>query len=391
MSAPLPTPESPMTLRWTAADLAGLAAAGMPQAPVLGQAEVRRIAADLDVWDAWPLACGRGMPVRWRGGELWFALAAPAFDDPEARHGHARIHHFHRIDGHFVHLGATFPDGFTPGSREWSGSAHFEADGQGEGGDVTLYFTAAGRRGEEEPSFQQRLFASTTRLADEAAGETVFAGWSDPVELAVPADVIYMSRHDATGQVGEIKAFRDPAVWRTAMGEEYLLFTASSARHLGQHNGVIGCARRLGGEAGEFEKLAPLIDASGVNNELERPHVVAHGGRLYLFWSTQAKVFAPGVTAPTGLYGAVADRIEGPWRLLNGHGLVFANPASEPFQAYSWWVLPDLSVTSFVDYWGIDDADAGEKPAGRTRFGGTFAPFLQLRIEGERAFLKEPG
>ncbi|WP_159977168.1 MULTISPECIES: glycoside hydrolase family 68 protein [unclassified Novosphingobium] len=382
MTPPDALSESPVTLKWTVQDLNGLAAHTLPHAPVLGIADVQRVAPDLDVWDAWPLACGKGMPVRWRGGELWFALAAPAFDDPEARHGAARIHHFHRIDGRFIHIGATFPERFTPGSREWSGSARYEE------GKVTLYFTSAGIRGESEPTFQQRLFAATTRLLDDGENGAVFATWSEPVELTVPVDLIYMSRHDATGQVGEIKAFRDPATWRTPQGDEYVLFTASSALQLGRYNGVIGCARRAIGDTGEFEKLRPLIDASGVNNELERPHVVAYGGRLYLFWSTQAKVFAPGIAAPTGLYGAVADRIEGPWQLLNGHGLVFANPVAEPFQAYSWWVLPDLSVTSFVDYWGIDDAEAERKPEGRSHFGGTFAPFLQLRLHGTSAMLK---
>ncbi|MEE4452427.1 glycoside hydrolase family 68 protein [Novosphingobium resinovorum] len=374
------------TLQWTARDLLPLAHGFVSHAPVLAAPDVRRIAPDLDVWDAWPLADGAGTPVSWRGGELWFALAAPAFADPEERHGSARIHHFHRINGRFVHLGQTFPDEFSPGSREWSGSALCEHGG------VTLYFTAAGQRGEAPLTFQQRIFAATTRLADGHGDNAaaVFTGWSQPIEQIIPADIVYMSRHDGTGELGEIKAFRDPAPWRSPAGEDYLLFTGSSARHLGLYNGVIGCSRRgaYDPQGGLFEKLPPLVDASGVNNELERPHIVAHDGRLYLFWSTQARVFAPGVSAPTGLYGAVADRIEGPWRLLNGHGLVFANPPAEPFQCYSWWVLPDLSVTSFVDYWGIDDADAAHKPKGRSRFGGTFAPFLHLRLEGESAALK---
>ncbi|WP_232496116.1 glycoside hydrolase family 68 protein [Novosphingobium kaempferiae] len=378
-----PLPSDFATLQWTAGHLALLSAGPIPSPRAFGPCDVRRVANDLDVWDAWPLASMDGIPVRWRGGELWFALAAPAFDDPEDRHGAARIHHFHRIDGRFVHLGATFPEGLTPGSREWSGSALYE-DGL-----VTLYFTAAGERGEEWQTFHQRIFASTTRLAD--GDGPAFTGWSEPVEQVIPANIVYMSRHDGTGELGEIKAFRDPAPWRGAQGEDYLLFTGSSARHLGVHNGVIGCSRRGTNdpEGGMFEKLPPLVDASGVNNELERPHIVAHEGRLYLFWSTQAKVFAPGISAPTGLYGAVADRIEGPWRLLNGHGLVFANPEAEPFQAYSWWVLPDLSVTSFVDYWGIDDVEAERKPAGRAHFGGTFAPFLHLRLEGESATLTD--
>jgi len=388
--APMKSLEPPLypstTLRWSAHHIELLAGAALPQAPVLTARDVRRVAPDLDVWDAWPLADALGAPVPWRGGQLWFALAAPAFDDPEARHAAARIHHFHRTGDHFVHLGATFPDGFTPGSREWSGSALYEH------GAVTLYFTAAGQRGEAEPSFHQRIFASHTRLAEDGAAG-VFTGWSEPDEQVIPADVIYMSRHEATGAIGEIKAFRDPAPWRDPAGRDHLLFTGSSARHVGQYNGVIGCSRRgpADPEGGAFEKLLPLVDASGINNELERPHIVAHDGRLYLFWSTQAKVFAPGIVAPTGLYGAVAQTIDGPWRLLNEHGLVFANPESEPFQAYSWWVLPDLSVTSFVDYWGIDDPAASEKPAekptGRAHFGGTFAPFLQLRVDGAGARL----
>ncbi len=384
-----PTPSRTITtLHWTAADLARLADAPIPRAPVMERRDVVRIAPDLDVWDSWPLADAQGHPVAWRGGELWFALAAPAFDDPEDRHGAARIHHFHRIDGRFVHLGRTFPEGFTPGSREWSGSAlvgHSGADGH----TVTLYFTAAGERAEDPLTFQQRIFGCTARLTD---GEDVFGPWSDPVEQVIPANIVYMSEHDGAGKPGAIKAFRDPAPWRESGGNgEYMLFTASSARHLDLYNGVIGCALRGDSdpEGGVFEKLLPLVDASSVNNELERPHIVAHDRRLYLFWSTQAKVFAPGIDAPTGLYGAVADDIAGPWRLLNGHGLVFANPESEPFQAYSWWVLPDLSVTGFVDYWGLGDAQAVSKPVGRAHFGGTFAPFLHLRLEGDRATLTD--
>ena len=41
------------------------------------------------------------------------------------------------------------------------------------------------------------------------------------------------------------------------------------------------------------------------------------------------KVFAPGICAPTGLYWATAQSIDGPWDLLNGHGLVMANPARQ--------------------------------------------------------------
>ena len=340
--------------------------------------DIVRISSDMDVWDSWPLAMRDGRPFPWRGGELWFALAAPACEDPEARHGMARIHGFHRADGRFTHLGPVFPEGFSPGSREWSGSAVIHE------GTIRLFFTAAGVRAEERVSFGQRIFASTAQFGQD--GER-FAGWSEPVEIVRPADMHYMARHDGAGHPGEIKAFRDPAFFRAAGGKEYLLFTASSASCQGGHNGVIGCAAL--GSDGTYQKLAPLVDACGTNNELERPHIVERAGLFYLFWSTQAKVFAPGIDAPTGLYGAVAPGISGPWRLLNGHGLVFANPEAEPFQTYSWWVLPDLSVAAFVDYWGIGDASVREKPKGRTHFGGTFAPFLRLHLDGAAARLAD--
>ena len=100
----------------------------------------------------------------------------------------------------------------------------------------------------------------------------------------------------------------------------------------------------------------------------------------YLFWSTQAKVFSPGSGDwPTGLYGAVAKSLVGPWRLLNKSGLVAANPPEAPAQAYSWLVLPNRTVTSFVDRWG-DPYD--------NNFGGTFAPFVTLVLNDDRVSLK---
>ena len=364
-------------LSWTAGDLAGLDLAACSRAPVLGQKDVHRVADDIDVWDAWPLADASGKPVPWNGGELWFALTAPRADDPESRHGLARIHHFFREGDSFRHLGQTLPEGFTPGSREWSGAARLE------GAHLALYFTVVGERGESATTFRQRLFVTRCSLAEDP--DAPFGQWSDPREVLEPAGP-YMAAEETEGRIGEIKAFRDPFPWRAPDGAEYLLFTGSAAAAPRAFNGLVGLAR-LDDTSGTYRPLAPLVDATDANNELERPHIVEHAGRLYLFWSTQAKVFAPGITAPTGLYGATAERIEGPWRLLNGHGLVFANPESEPFQAYSWWVLPDLSVTSFADYWGIDDATATQKPEGRTHFGGTFAPFLKLSLSGESAAL----
>lgn len=240
-----------------------------------------------------------------------------------------------------------------------------------------MFFTAAGHKGDTSLSYQQRLFSCS---ADWLDGETPFGEWSAPVEIFAADGTIYRPADQKEGEPGKIKAFRDPAHYCDRDGNDFILFTGSSASKPGPHDGVIGLAAAKAD--GGYRLEGPLIDATGVNNELERPHIVEHGGLLYLFWSTQRGVFAPGITAPTGLYGAVAESLAGPWALLNATGLVVANPVERPTQAYSWWVLPDLTVTSFVDYWGPEDVSVPELQSRRARFGGTFAPFLQLALDG---------
>ena len=338
---------------------------------MIGAVDVRPISDGLVYWDAWPLLTESGALYATDTGERWwFALAAPHFDNPDDRHAHARIHSLRERDGVFVPLGPTLPDELSPGSREWSGSASLDTRTS----ELTLYFTAAGRRGEACVTFEQRLFA-TTGMFD---GERV-AGWTTPTELFVADGAEYQRVDQPTGELGKIKALRDPDVVRDPeSGKRLLIFTASSARAAGEFDGVIGTATP--DDNGNFVATRPLIDACGINNELERPHIRIFDGRHYLFWSTQRHVFAPAAIGwPTGLYGAVSDTLEGPWRLLNGTGLVAATPAASPAQTYSWLVLPDRSVTSFVDRWGTTD---------EANFGGTFAPFVHLVIDGDRVTLR---
>ena len=176
------------------------------------------------------------------------------------------------------------------------------------------------------------------------------------------------------GAPGTIKAFRDPAYFRDpADGAEYLAFTASLAGSTSAFNGAFGLARK---GPGGWALIAPAFHAEGVNNELERAHLLFHDGSYYAFWSTQTATFAEGLGhAPGGLYGMVADSMAGPWRPSDGSGLVLANPADRPQQAYSWFVDADLTVCSFVDVL----PDGG--------FGGVPAPLLRLTLEGESAGL----
>lgn len=362
---------------WRSEHVAGIAAQRGAELPVIRAEHVVPMLPDHVVWDMWQIAGEDGATVIRDGRSFWFFLAAPRRDDPDLRHDMARIRLFsHGIDGWRDH-GDAFPDGFTPGSREWSGSAILADDGE----TLTQYFTAAGRKGQPR-TFEQRLFETTGRFGV-VEGEPQIGGWSAPVESAVADRVMYRAADQAEPERGLIRGFRDPGYFRDpADGAEYLLFTGSAGETDERYDGVVGIAFRDGGR---WVLQPPLLSAVGVNAELERAHVIHHDGRYYLFWSTQRARFDPrGPSGPNGLYGMVADRMAGPWRPLNGTGLVAANPAVEPLQAYCWWVTGELDVISFVDLWGLDGRDPKLDTVLRTRqFGGTVAPWFRLEIVGD--------
>lgn len=357
-----------------------ISAGSHDEAPTIGDADIHRISPDLDFWDAWPVQDEDGAPSDLGDGEtLWMALGAPRADDPDERHGHARIHLVAHSPEGWRHVQQVMPEGFSPGSREWSGSAVLAQDRE----TLTLYFTATGRRGEAVLTFEQRLFATAATLA-RVGDQWRLSDWRGLREVIRRDPAHYMASDAGAGGVGTIKAFRDPAWFRDpADGRQHIFFAASSARSASSFNGVIGAAVSIDGEAWRIGP--PLVSAEGLNNELERPHVIHHAGLYYLFWSTQRSVFdAAGPTGPTGLYGMVSDRLTGGWRPLNGTALVFANPAAAPRQGYSWLVLPDLQVMSFIDDWGTDGSGGAAR-----RFGATFAPMLRLRLDGAKAGLAD--
>lgn len=354
--------------RWAPQSISGA------EIPLITAADAAPVLPGLDLWDSWPLAHENGRTVVHHGRQYWFFLSAPRFADPGQRHDAARIRLVSLgADGWRDH-GNALPDGFNPGTREWAGSAVLHDDGIS----VTLLFTAAGRRG-AAPSFEQRLFASRGRLGNDGPGE-----WQASEELVAADGALYVAAREAEGKPGLIKAFRDPAWFRDPQtGERHLLFTASAGWDDHDYNGVVGLATQ---RDGVWQLGVPLVEAVGVNNELERAHVVVRDGRYYLFWSTQRRTFAPGgVSGPNGLYAMVAERLSGPWIPVNGNGLVAGNPASEPTQGYSWWVTGEGAVWSFIDHWGMRGRTFEDHPELlRSQFGGTPAPVFHLAFAGDR-------
>ncbi|WP_178915328.1 glycoside hydrolase family 68 protein [Natronomonas gomsonensis] len=137
---------------------------------------------------------------------------------------------------------------------------------------------------------------------------------------------------------------------------------------------------------------SPLYrEAICVNQQLERGNIVVMDDRYYLFCDSHKFTFPSGLDGPDGMYGFVADSLQGDYEPLNGSGLVLANPANQPFQTYSWMPVPyndnQIAVLSYYNYHDLGDGtltDVGSLPREdqMAKFGGTFAPTLVVELDG---------
>lgn len=377
---------SPPASAWRAEHVAAISRTAGSEFPVIRAEDLVRTVPGHDVWDVGPVRTPMGDPAAIGGAEVWLALSAPAVGDPGGRHDVARLRLIAQTAGGWDDLGPLFPDGASLGSREWAASAVYD-DARGT---LDVLYTAVGGRDATTPRFTQRIVATTARVVD-TGGRLRCVDWT-PHRVVLGADGEIYERTDAEdGEPGFIKAFRDPFPFRDPADRgEWVLFAGSAAGAAGSFNGVVGLAGVS--PDGGYRLEAPLLQAVGVNNELERPHIVVHGGLYHLFFSTQRRTFAPGVSGPTGLYGFVAPSFRGSYEPLNGSGLVLRNPNAEPFQAYSWLVLPDLRVAGFVDVHSLagasaDDVAAAGADVARVHFGGTIAPIHRVWLDGAAAGL----
>jgi levansucrase len=382
----------PKASLWKAAHVAAIARSTHLEHAVIGADMVLPINTELVLWDIWPVQTDDGSLADVAGGSLWIMLSAPRSLDPDARHDLARMRLIYRKDDADFDCGNVLPDGFSPGAREWSGSTRLDP----RTGLVTLWFTATGRRDDPAPDFEQRLFHASGKL-DLSGNLPKIASWTALTESVHNDGTFYADLAKEQGMPGRIKGFRDPYWFRDpADAKGYLLFTGSKPTSAAQsdYDGVIGIAVANDNHGLEpFSLLSPIIDADGLVSELERPHMIIRDGRYYLFWSSQRSVFAPdGPAGPTGLYGMVGNSVFGPFAPLNGSGLVLANPASEPRQAYAWQVLPSLDVVSFIDHWGLKGRDIATDAALKAaQFGGTIAPVAKIAIAGSNSWIIEGG
>ncbi|MFA6941373.1 MAG: glycoside hydrolase family 68 protein [Clostridiaceae bacterium] len=362
---------------------------------------LRQTAKDLWIWDTWPLLDEDGSVSIINGWKIIFALSSPRSVLPGKRHDIARIVYFYSRDGfNWIEGGKLFSEGDSPGSREWAGSA------LNSNGHVYIFYTAAGRKDETNLTYEQRIVMTCSEINTNLKG-VCFTNWSPHKVILEPDGVLYQSREQSMKPGNIPYTFRDPWFFRDKKdGNSYLLFEANTPGTAEERkceppearpfSGAVGLASSENDEFTEWKFLPHILDADCVNQELERPHFVFKDDMYYLFINTHVSKFAPGVTGPDGLYGFVSNSLTGNYVPLNGGGLVTANPISDAFQAYSWVVLQNGTIISFVNFFNLGrltEADIGNKPESfeLSHFGGTLAPTLQINIDKDHTELINRG
>jgi levansucrase len=351
------------------------------------------------VWDTWPLTNLNTDVVTFRGWHVIFSLTAPRNVPFNDRHSIARIGFFYSRDAKsWIYGGPLFREGDAFGIRQWAGSAILRG-----GNLVQTFYTASGHDNAPPPApndVLQRIATATGRI--HANSERVwFTGFHDHSIVAQADGRLYQTLEQSQG-APIIYAFRDPFIFRNPADRKvYILFEGNTPGQAGSYRcqprdigpvppghvvppdanlytGNIGLAEVTSANLRRVRLLHPLLAANCVNQQLERPHFVFHQNRVYLFTISHKFTYAPGLTGPDGVYGFVGRAIRDDYQPLNGSALVLGNPAEQPNQQYSHYVMPNLLVESFIDTF--------QTPAGPVS-GGTLAPTLQMAIERANTYV----
>jgi levansucrase len=353
-------------------------------------------APELFTWDGWPIRNPDGTVAQIDGWVVYVALTAPRQRDASQSNASeapfsdfARWRYWFTRDGQWKPGGLVFPEGSALGVRQWAGSTMFDPQTR----KVTFFYTAVGivPGGSEQdypaeippgnpaagliaPVIQQ-MVSTTANVVTDDSGVRFTEFTPHSVDITADGKLYQTFAQYQSQEV--VYGMRDPEYFRDPKGgKEYLLFTANTTLAAGPKNGAIGVAQKQAN--GSWKTLPPLLAAPGVNSQLERPHVVVRGDTYYLFFSTHDFTFQDVGAGPEGLYGFVntsGDFLRGPWRPLNGHGLVLGNPPALPRQAYSYLVLPTGHVMSYINRAG----DLSGVPGGWV---GSPAPVVQIEMDG---------
>lgn len=380
---------------------------------------------DLDVWDTWPLQNADGTVAEYNGYQIVFGLAG----DPD-KGWDTFIYMFYKKIGDnsidaWKNAGRVFKDSDKYASNdsilnnqaeEWSGSATLTSDGK-----VRLFYT---NRHGWDPAHgffgKQTLTTAQVNVSKPDSNTLKIDGVEDHKSIYDGGDSsVYQTVDKAFGEgnYADNHTLRDPH-YVEDNGRKYLVFEANTGTDYGYQgenslynkayyggsnkffqtekeqllqspkkdlatlaNGALGIIE-INDDYTIKKEMKPLIASNTVTDEIERANIFKKDGKWYLFASSRgAKMTIDGIDdKDIYLLGYVSDSITGPFKPLNGTGLVLHQDL-DPYDVtwnYAHFAIPqkgsdNLVVTSYMTNRGYFDDQHS-----------TFAPSFLLNIKGNK-------
>lgn len=253
------------------------------------------------LWDSWILKDGENYHL--------FHLDAPGNVKPEQIHDMARVRHAVSKDLiNWKDKGSLFenaPNGSWDDGATWTGNVY-----KAENGGYLFFYTGRNQRDGQ----MQRI-----GLARSKDGKS----WDRPdVPLLEPDGRWY----ETTEPSPIYKAWRDPCVVKDEKtGKHIMYFTAKTKGGDEKYKGCIGIAEADEID-GEYDVKPPVL-APGLYAQIEVPQIVQKNGKVYMFFSSAEKDYNPEWAekvggAQSGLHCFVGESLKGPFKPLNGTGIV---------------------------------------------------------------------
>lgn len=319
--------------------------------------------ADLDIWDSWPVQDPvTGYVSNWNGYQLVIAMMGR----PHHEDNHIYLLYNKYGDNDFSHwrnAGSIFGYNESPLTQEWSGSAIVNSDNS-----IQLFYTI---NDTNNAINHQKLASATMYLTADNDGIHINNVENNHVVFA--GNGYHYQTYDqwkAANSFADNYTLRDGHVVQMPNGDRYLVFEGNTGTenyqgedqlynwsnyggndrfnieslfHLLSNdvdykkaifaNGALGIIKLTNDEKNPQveEVYTPLVTSNMVSDELERPNVVKLGDKYYLFSATRLsrgtnidtlnkanKVVGDNVA----MIGYVADSLTGPYKPLNGSGVV---------------------------------------------------------------------
>ncbi|ULO09479.1 glycoside hydrolase family 68 protein [Paenibacillus sp. 19GGS1-52] len=379
---------------------------------------------DLDVWDSWPLQNADGTVANYKGYNIVFALAG----DPH-KGGDTFIYLFYQKIGEtsidsWKNAGRVFKDSdkFVPNdpilktqAEEWSGSATLTSEGK-----VRLFYTNrqawtpdSGLYGKQTLTTAQinvsQLTEDTLNIDGVEDLKSIFDGdgkFYQTVQQGIEAEN-YSDNH----------TLRDPH-YVEDKGRKYLVFEGNTGTEDGYQgeeslnnktyyggnikfyqteqkkllegpqkklatlaNGALGIIE-LNDDYSLKKVMKPLIASNTITDEIERANIFKMNHKWYLFTDSRGgKMTIDGIgNKDIYMLGYVADSLSGPYKPLNGSGLVLQMDLDQDDLTwnYSHFAVPqakgnNVVITSYVTNRGTFSDHQS-----------TFAPSFLLNINGTK-------